>query len=189
MRLNKHITNKGSIALRAGRADARRCFGRYMHSTMKLLLISAVLFSAFAHATETYQPDWKKVSLTSYGPDSAGDIEIQAEIDESQNLKMAVNSSYGYFPVKETVFQPHLNSLTITKYSDQIDLEPFKHYFVVCLFVGPKKRANFGSVDEPKYEWSYDIATYTFTPNHYTFQVQEHNGSLYVQDCNPKYGM
>lgn len=27
--MSKHITNKGSIALRAGRANARRCFGRY----------------------------------------------------------------------------------------------------------------------------------------------------------------
>ncbi|GAD04260.1 hypothetical protein AALB_4340 [Agarivorans albus MKT 106] len=28
--MSKHITSKGSIALRAGRANARRCFGRYV---------------------------------------------------------------------------------------------------------------------------------------------------------------
>jgi len=27
---SKHLTSKGSIALRAGRANARRCFGSYV---------------------------------------------------------------------------------------------------------------------------------------------------------------
>jgi hypothetical protein len=33
----KHLTSKGSIALRAGRANAHRCFGRYIaHASMEL---------------------------------------------------------------------------------------------------------------------------------------------------------
>jgi hypothetical protein len=35
MRINrqKPLTSKGSIALRAGRANARRCFGRYVYES------------------------------------------------------------------------------------------------------------------------------------------------------------
>jgi hypothetical protein len=34
----KNITSKGSIALRAGRANARRCFGRYSSNSTLLNL-------------------------------------------------------------------------------------------------------------------------------------------------------
>ncbi|QSX38660.1 hypothetical protein [Shewanella sedimentimangrovi] len=45
--VQKHLTSKGSIALRAGRANARRCFGRYVargvHMKYSFFLIFFVL--------------------------------------------------------------------------------------------------------------------------------------------------
>uniref|UniRef100_UPI0013DDB733 hypothetical protein n=1 Tax=Pleionea sediminis TaxID=2569479 RepID=UPI0013DDB733 len=50
----KHITSKGIIALRAGRANARRCFGRYEPNMKALMFFVLFIISSQIMADENY---------------------------------------------------------------------------------------------------------------------------------------
>ncbi len=76
---SKHVTSKGSIALRAGRANARRCFGRYEYGEiMKSLIFMIILLPVFSLASEI-----KKHSVVpenGYIPDQETAIKIAVAI-------------------------------------------------------------------------------------------------------------
>ncbi len=104
-------------------------------------------------------------------------------------LNLYVRSNFGEFQFEQAVSAPQLNTLTVAHYSDGIDSEKFKSYFVVCLFVGEWKKVNWGTKDDPSYDWSYDRAVYTFTPGRHKMEVQAHDGTRHITDCDPRMGM
>lgn len=151
---------------------------------MKVALL-LMLIAAPCLGTEAFQPNWKSIVLVSNGPVSAGEISVEANIDSFGMLDLKVKSNFGEFHAAEPVANPHLNTITITRYPDGIELEQFEKYFVVCLFVGDMKRVDWGSRERPRYEWSYDLAVYTFTPGKYKFEIQGYDGTLHIADCVP----
>ncbi|MDZ4348263.1 MAG: hypothetical protein U1A22_01860 [Xanthomonadaceae bacterium] len=124
----------------------------------------------------------------SNGPSSAGDISIRAEITVDNSLNLYVSSHYGEFQLEDAAKKPHLKTITVTHYAGGVEFGQFKDYFFVCLFVGERKRVNLGSDDRPHYTWSFDRMVFTFTPGKYDLEIQAHDGTLHITNCDPGSG-
>lgn len=134
-------------------------------------------------ATVTWSAKQKSAQIVAVGPKSAGDIRVSATETEDGYLNLTVSSNYGDYQYTREIKEPHIQSLTIHRYSESV--EGFNNLFYVCLYYGEKARVNLGSAENPDYLWKYNKVVYSFRPEGVGKKITKNIDKPGVSDCNP----
>ncbi|MCZ0866987.1 hypothetical protein O0V09_17430 [Dasania sp. GY-19] len=148
-----------------------------------ILIILSLLFPLVAWGTVTWSAYWQTVTITAIGPKTAGTITVKAAKDENGFLNLHVQSNYSDSLFSGEIKDPHIESITIHRYSDSI--EGYKDLFYVCLYYGTRDKTNYGSEENPYIQWQYNKVVYSFRYNKVETKIFKNNERWFPSDCIP----